>query len=143
MYAYTQKCKNQTQTDLNLSPVLQLGLSVSMGSENDVLMKEYIKMMTDMIVLCATLALSLFFWVISLAISTYYGELPVWKSFFLFHLKLYISILKMPFYRYILSSMKSLNSNSKNVRFKKRSQPKSYALLRILPKIFGLHAHFV
>lgn len=32
-------------------------------------------MMTDMIVLCATLALSLFFWILSLTISTYYGEL--------------------------------------------------------------------
>lgn len=45
-----------------------------MDSDSEVLMKEYTKMMTDMILLCATLALSLFFWVISLTISTYYGE---------------------------------------------------------------------
>ncbi|XP_069375698.1 transmembrane protein 19 [Paralichthys olivaceus] len=56
-----------------------------MTSENGVLIKEYIKMMTDMIVLCATLALSLFFWVTSLTISTYYGTLqPVspWRWLF-------------------------------------------------------------
>lgn len=56
-----------------------------MDSEDDVLMKEYIKMMTDMIVLCATLALSLFFWVLSLTISTYSGTLqPVspWRWLF-------------------------------------------------------------
>lgn len=56
-----------------------------MNSDNAVLMKEYVKMMTDMIVLCATLALSLFFWVISLAISTFYGTLqPVspWRWLF-------------------------------------------------------------
>lgn len=58
-----------------VSPVLQLYLSVTMGdAEKEMLMKEYVKMMTDMIVLCATLALSLFFWVLSLSISTYYGE---------------------------------------------------------------------
>ncbi|XP_049891900.1 transmembrane protein 19 [Epinephelus moara] len=60
-------------------------MSVNMDSDNDVLMKESIKMMTDMIVLCATLALSLFFWVISLTISTYYGTLqPVspWRWLF-------------------------------------------------------------
>uniref|UniRef100_A0AAV2IT41 Transmembrane protein 19 n=1 Tax=Knipowitschia caucasica TaxID=637954 RepID=A0AAV2IT41_KNICA len=42
-------------------------------------------MMTDMIVLCATLALSLFFWVLSLTISSYYGTLqPVspWRWLF-------------------------------------------------------------
>ncbi|KAM8739800.1 transmembrane protein 19 [Acanthopagrus schlegelii] len=56
-----------------------------MGSETDVLMKEYLKMMTDMIVLCATLALSLFFWVLSLTISSYSGTLqPVspWRWLF-------------------------------------------------------------
>lgn len=56
-----------------------------MDSDNDVQMKEYVKMMTDMIVLCATLALSLFFWVTSLTISTYYGTLqPVspWRWLF-------------------------------------------------------------
>lgn len=56
-----------------------------MASEHDVLMKEYMKMMTDMIVLCATLALSLFFWIISLTVSTYYGTLqPVspWRWLF-------------------------------------------------------------
>ncbi|XP_077956884.1 transmembrane protein 19 isoform X2 [Gasterosteus aculeatus] len=46
-----------------------------MNSESDVLMKEYIKMMTDMIVLCATLALSLSFWMISITISSYYALL--------------------------------------------------------------------
>lgn len=37
-------------------------------------MKEYLKMMTDMIVLCATLAISLFFWIISITASTYFGK---------------------------------------------------------------------
>ncbi|KAF7646715.1 hypothetical protein LDENG_00183240 [Lucifuga dentata] len=47
-----------------------------MNSEDTaVLMKEYVKMMMDMVILCATLALSLCFWLISLAISTYYGTL--------------------------------------------------------------------
>ncbi|XP_072309949.1 transmembrane protein 19 [Eucyclogobius newberryi] len=53
--------------------------------KDDLLMKEYIKMMTDMIVLCATLALSLFFWILSLTLSTYYGTLqPVspWRWLF-------------------------------------------------------------
>lgn len=45
-----------------------------MDSESEVLMQEYSKMMTDMIVLCATLALSLFFWIVSLTISAYSGE---------------------------------------------------------------------
>lgn len=54
-----------------LSSVLQL---TSMDSESEVLMKEYSKMMTDMIVLCATLALSLFFWIVSVTISAYSGE---------------------------------------------------------------------
>ncbi|KAM8909414.1 transmembrane protein 19 isoform 1-T2 [Spinachia spinachia] len=56
-----------------------------MDSESDVLMKEYIKMMTDMIVLCATLAVSLSFWMISITISSYYGTLqPVspWRWLF-------------------------------------------------------------
>ncbi|KAJ0012666.1 hypothetical protein NQD34_017000 [Periophthalmus magnuspinnatus] len=56
-----------------------------MDKDKDLLLKEYIKMMTDMIVLCATLALSLFFWVLSLTISTYYGTLqPVspWRWLF-------------------------------------------------------------
>lgn len=48
-----------------------------MDSEDDVPMKEYVKMMMDMIVLCATLALSVFFWLVSLTISTYYGELDL------------------------------------------------------------------
>lgn len=66
-----------------------------MDSEKDVLMKEYIKMMTDMIVLCATLALSLFFWVISLTISTYYGTLqPVspWRWLFSILVPLVLSV---------------------------------------------------
>ncbi|XP_069030686.1 transmembrane protein 19 isoform X2 [Embiotoca jacksoni] len=56
-----------------------------MDSESSVLMKEYVKMMTDMIVLCATLALSLFFWVVSLTINSFYGTLqPVspWRWLF-------------------------------------------------------------
>lgn len=56
-----------------------------MNSDNDVLMKEFIKMMTDMLVLCVTLALSLSLWVVSLTISTYYGTLqPVspWRWLF-------------------------------------------------------------
>lgn len=47
-----------------------------MGFEGNDLLNDYIKMMTDMIVLCATLALSLFFWTISLTVSTYSGESP-------------------------------------------------------------------
>lgn len=38
-------------------------------------------MMIDMIVLCATLALSLFFWILSLTMSTFYGELSAWECF--------------------------------------------------------------
>lgn len=56
-----------------------------MDKDRDILVKEYVKMMTDMIVLCVTLALSLFFWVLSLTISTYYGTLqPVspWRWLF-------------------------------------------------------------
>lgn len=45
-----------------------------MGSKREVLTQEYIKMMTDMIVLCVTLALSLFFWVVSLTVSAVSGE---------------------------------------------------------------------
>lgn len=68
---------------------------VSMNTDKDVLMKEYIKMMTDMIVLCATLALSLFFWVLSLTISTYYGTLqPVspWRWLFSILIPLVLTI---------------------------------------------------
>ncbi|XP_006633584.1 transmembrane protein 19 [Lepisosteus oculatus] len=53
--------------------------------EDDILMKEYFKMMTDMIVLCMTLAISLSFWIISMTASTYYGTLqPVspWRWLF-------------------------------------------------------------
>lgn len=56
-----------------------------MDKDQDILVKEYIKMMTDMIVLCATLALSLSFWILSLSISAYYGSLqPVspWRWLF-------------------------------------------------------------
>lgn len=56
-----------------------------MYPESDVLMKESIKMMTDLIVLCVTLALSLFFWVLSLALNSFYGTLqPVspWRWLF-------------------------------------------------------------
>ncbi|XP_034719516.1 transmembrane protein 19 [Etheostoma cragini] len=56
-----------------------------MSSESQLLMKENIKMMTDMILLCVTLALSLFFWVLSLAISSFYGTMqPVspWRWLF-------------------------------------------------------------
>ncbi|XP_054656605.1 transmembrane protein 19 [Dunckerocampus dactyliophorus] len=48
-------------------------------------MKDSLKMMTDMILLCATLALSLFFWMLSLTISAYSGTLhPVspWRWLF-------------------------------------------------------------
>ncbi|XP_029604104.1 transmembrane protein 19 [Salmo trutta] len=53
--------------------------------EDEIPMKEYLKMMTDMIVLCATMAISLFFWIISITASTYYGTLqPVspWRWLF-------------------------------------------------------------
>ncbi|XP_061571192.1 transmembrane protein 19 [Cololabis saira] len=56
-----------------------------MDSEIEILTKEYVKMMTDMIVLCATLALSLFFWVVSLTMSIVSGNLqPVspWRWLF-------------------------------------------------------------
>ncbi|XP_029969424.1 transmembrane protein 19 [Salarias fasciatus] len=56
-----------------------------MDSDLDVLMKDSVKMMTDMIVLCATLALSLFFWVVSLVMSSLSGTLqPVspWRWLF-------------------------------------------------------------
>ncbi|XP_061109046.1 transmembrane protein 19 [Conger conger] len=46
-----------------------------MQYEEHIVMKEYFKMMTDMIVLCATLAISLSFWIISMTASTYYGTL--------------------------------------------------------------------
>lgn len=63
-------------TDLLLSPTPQHHLSppASMEFEEKMSMKEYIQMMMDMIVLCATLALSLFFWITSLVISSYYGN---------------------------------------------------------------------
>ncbi|XP_077399379.1 transmembrane protein 19 isoform X2 [Vanacampus margaritifer] len=47
--------------------------------------KDTLKMMSDMILLCATLALSLFFWVLSLTLSVYSGSLqPVspWRWLF-------------------------------------------------------------
>ncbi|XP_035473327.1 transmembrane protein 19 [Scophthalmus maximus] len=56
-----------------------------MDAEHHVLMKEYMEMMTDMLVLCATLALSIFFWVVSLIVSSYSGTLqPVspWRWLF-------------------------------------------------------------
>ncbi|XP_026863363.1 transmembrane protein 19 [Electrophorus electricus] len=46
---------------------------------------QHANMMTDMIVLCITLAISLFFWIISITASTYYGTLqPVspWRWLF-------------------------------------------------------------
>lgn len=46
-----------------------------MKSEDELLIKEYSKMMTDMILLCFTLALSLMFWIISLTASAYSGTL--------------------------------------------------------------------
>lgn len=56
-----------------------------MDSDDELLMKESVKMMTDMIVLCATLALSLFFWITSLFLSFFSGTLqPVspWRWLF-------------------------------------------------------------
>lgn len=56
-----------------------------MEKDKDLLSKEYMKMMTDMIILCATLALSLFFWILSLTISAVNGTLqPVspWRWLF-------------------------------------------------------------
>ncbi|KAK1169234.1 transmembrane protein 19-like [Acipenser oxyrinchus oxyrinchus] len=53
--------------------------------EEEILFKEYVKMMTDMIILCITLAISLSFWIVSLTASTYYGTLhPVspWRWLF-------------------------------------------------------------
>ncbi|KAI4883000.1 hypothetical protein NFI96_015802 [Prochilodus magdalenae] len=56
-----------------------------MHFEDEISVKEYVNMMTDMIVLCFTLAISLSFWVISIAAGTYYGTLqPVspWRWLF-------------------------------------------------------------
>ncbi|KAJ8261758.1 hypothetical protein GJAV_G00158070 [Gymnothorax javanicus] len=56
-----------------------------MQYEERLTMTEYFKMMTDMIVLCATLAISLSFWVISMTANAYYGTLqPVspWRWLF-------------------------------------------------------------
>ncbi|KAL7827777.1 hypothetical protein AOLI_G00309290 [Acnodon oligacanthus] len=56
-----------------------------MRFEDEILAKEYVNMMTDMIILCFTLAVSLSFWVISITTSTYYGTLqPVspWRWLF-------------------------------------------------------------
>ncbi|XP_046872360.1 transmembrane protein 19 [Hypomesus transpacificus] len=60
-------------------------MSSAVRYEDDLLIKEYFNMMTDMIVLCGTLALSLSFWIISIVGSTYYGTLqPVspWRWLF-------------------------------------------------------------
>lgn len=46
-----------------------------MHFEDEILVKEYVNMMTDMIVLCFTLAISLSLWIISITASTYYGKL--------------------------------------------------------------------
>ncbi|XP_051975021.1 transmembrane protein 19 [Xyrauchen texanus] len=46
-----------------------------MRFEDGISMKDYIKMMAYMIVLCLTLAISLSFWVLSITASTYYGTL--------------------------------------------------------------------
>ncbi|XP_030636797.1 transmembrane protein 19 [Chanos chanos] len=62
--------------------------------ESDMHMREYVKMMTDMIVLCFTLAISLSFWVISMTASTYYGTLqPVspWRWLFSILVPLFLS----------------------------------------------------
>ncbi|MEQ2190462.1 hypothetical protein XENOCAPTIV_020627 [Xenoophorus captivus] len=70
---------------MGLSAHPKLHLFAIMDSEDDILSKEYFKMMTDMIVLCATLALSLFFWIISLTMSAISGNLqPVspWRWLF-------------------------------------------------------------
>jgi len=45
-----------------------------MQFEDGIFIKDYIKMMAYMIVLCSTLAISLSFWVLSITASTYYGE---------------------------------------------------------------------
>lgn len=77
VFLQQQKLSNKHWRD----SVLQHGPSLSMDTENDILMKESINMMIDMIVLCATLALSLFFWILSLTMSTFYGELSAWECF--------------------------------------------------------------
>ncbi|KPP73582.1 transmembrane protein 19-like [Scleropages formosus] len=56
-----------------------------MQFQREVFMKDYMTMLTDLIVLCVTLAISLSFWVISMTASTYYGTLqPVspWRWLF-------------------------------------------------------------
>ncbi|XP_028305059.1 transmembrane protein 19 [Gouania willdenowi] len=56
-----------------------------MTSDVELVMKESMKMMTDMMILCATLALSLSFWIVSLAMSSVSGTLhPVspWRWLF-------------------------------------------------------------
>ncbi|XP_066579983.1 transmembrane protein 19 isoform X2 [Amia ocellicauda] len=49
--------------------------------EDDILLKEYFKMMSDMIVLCMTLAISLSFWIISMTASTLHPVSP-WRWLF-------------------------------------------------------------
>ncbi|XP_023682710.2 transmembrane protein 19 isoform X1 [Paramormyrops kingsleyae] len=60
-------------------------LSSVTNFEKETLEKDYFKMMTDMIVLCLVLAVSLALWVVSMTASTYYGTLqPVspWRWLF-------------------------------------------------------------
>ncbi|XP_057710744.1 transmembrane protein 19 isoform X1 [Corythoichthys intestinalis] len=67
------------QTSIQCSPYV---LTVEAGGFP---MKDTFKMMSDMILLCATLALSLFFWMLSLTLSAYSGTLqPVspWRWLF-------------------------------------------------------------
>ncbi|XP_042560877.1 transmembrane protein 19 [Clupea harengus] len=56
-----------------------------MENEDELSLKEYSKMMTDMLLLCFTLALSLMFWIISIITSAYSGTMhPVspWRLLF-------------------------------------------------------------
>ncbi|XP_016148490.1 transmembrane protein 19-like [Sinocyclocheilus grahami] len=49
--------------------------SMNMQFEDGIFIKDYIRMMAYMIVLCFTLAISLSFWFLSITASTYYGTL--------------------------------------------------------------------
>uniref|UniRef100_A0A9J8CGW6 Transmembrane protein 19 n=1 Tax=Cyprinus carpio carpio TaxID=630221 RepID=A0A9J8CGW6_CYPCA len=67
---------------------------MNMQFEDGIFIKDYIRMMAYMIVLCFTLAISLSFWVLSITASTYYGTLqPVspWRWLFSVLIPLFIT----------------------------------------------------
>ncbi|NXC21960.1 TMM19 protein, partial [Corythaeola cristata] len=59
--------------------VFSLGLPMSYCQEN--FFKEYLKMMVNIVVLNLLICISLAFWIVSMAASTYYGELKILNCF--------------------------------------------------------------